>query len=399
MINALICGANGMMGQVLAQAIEKTDGIQVCCGVDLFPEARKNDFPVYKNIDECKTKTDVIIDFSRPEALRPNLEFAVKSSIPIVIATTGFTDEAKTEIVEAAKNIPVFFAANMSLGVNLQMELAKKAAEFLGEAYDIEIIEKHHNQKVDSPSGTALSIAEHINSAYVNKKDFVYGRHTKTDKRGREIGIHGVRGGTIVGDHSVLFAGTDEVVEINHSAQSKQVFAFGAVRAAKFIVARQAGLYNMKDMIMQKPVTNIFETDNQAMITLTELEYTPAVLSELFTDIAGKGIAIDMISQTAPINGRITLSFTMNETDLTRCVALVQRFGVKAVSTEGLTKLTIEGSGMEKQPGVASVLFKALAKEDISIYIISTSETLIGFCVNSEYADAAFAVVSEAFSL
>lgn len=399
MINALICGANGMMGQVLAQAIEKTDGMQVCCGVDLFPEARKNDFPVYKTIDECKNATDVIIDFSRPEALRPNLEFAVKKSIPIVIATTGFTDEAKAEIADAARSIPVFFAANMSLGVNLQMELAKKAAEFLGEAYDIEIIEKHHNQKVDSPSGTALAIAEFINSAYVDKKDFVYGRHTKTQKRGREIGIHGVRGGTIVGDHIVMFAGTDEVIEINHTAQSKQVFAFGAVRAAEYLVTRQAGLYDMRDMLMQEPVTNIFETDKQAMITLSELEYSPAILSEIFTDIAGKGIAIDMISQTAPINGQITLSFTMKESDLDRCTALVNKFGVKAVSTKGLTKLTIEGSGMEKQPGVASMLFEALAKENISIYIISTSETLIGFCVDSDYAKAAVAVVSEAFSL
>ncbi len=249
MINIVICGANGKMGQHVAQAVAESADMRVCCGVDLFAESKQNDFPMYVYIEECETPFDVIIDFSRPDALESNLTFAVKNHVAIVIATTGFSEDDKAKITDAAKEAPVFFAANMSLGVNLQMALAKKAAEFLGEAYDIEIIEKHHNQKVDAPSGTALAIAEHVGSAFADQKEFVYGRHSNTEKRGREIGIHGVRGGTIVGEHTVLFAGTDETIEIKHTAQSKQVFAHGALKAAKFLVGKPAGLYGMDDML------------------------------------------------------------------------------------------------------------------------------------------------------
>jgi 4-hydroxy-tetrahydrodipicolinate reductase len=250
MIKIVICGANGKMGQHVASAAAKSTNICVTCGVDLYPDTVKNDFPVYKYIEECDAPFDVIIDFSLPEALESNLAFAIKRKAAIVIATTGFTDDDKAKINEAATKTPVFFAANMSLGVNLQMALAKTAAAFLGEAYDIEIIEKHHNQKVDAPSGTALAIAEHINTAFDEQKEFVYGRHSKSEKRGREIGIHGVRGGTIVGEHTVLFAGTDEIIEIKHTAQSKQLFAHGALKAAEFLVGRPAGLYGMNDMLI-----------------------------------------------------------------------------------------------------------------------------------------------------
>lgn len=249
MINIVICGANGKMGQHVAQAVAEIDDMRVCCGVDLLAESKQNDFQVFTYIELCEAPFDVIIDFSRPDALDANLTFAVKNRVAIVIATTGYSRDDKAKIEQAAKKTPVFFAANMSLGVNLQMVLAKKAAEFLGEAYDIEIIEKHHNQKVDAPSGTALAIAERINEAFDGSKEFVYGRHSKTDKRSAEIGIHSVRGGTIVGEHTVLFAGTDETIEIKHTAQSKQVFAHGALKAAKFLVGKPAGLYGMDDML------------------------------------------------------------------------------------------------------------------------------------------------------
>lgn len=248
-MNIVICGANGKMGQMVAQAVSDSKDMNVCCGVDLYPDAMQNDFPVVKYIEECEAPFDVIIDFSRPETLESNLAFAVKKNAAIVICTTGFSDDDKTKITQAANKTPVFFSANMSLGVNLQMALAKTAAAFLGNAFDIEIIEKHHNQKVDAPSGTALAIAEQINEAFDNDKEYVYGRHSKTDKRGAEIGIHGVRGGTIVGEHTVLFAGTDEIIEIKHAAQSRNVFAQGALAAAKFLVGKPAGLYGMNDMI------------------------------------------------------------------------------------------------------------------------------------------------------
>ena len=249
MTRLIICGVNGKVGQVLADAADRTDGVEVVAGVDKFPDVIQNDFPVYRKIADCREDAEIVIDFSRPEVLGEILAFVEEKQIPVVIATTGFSSKEKKRIAKAAKDVPVFFSANMSLGVNLQMNLAKKAAEFLGEDFDIEIVEKHHNQKVDAPSGTALAIAEYINEAFDDKKEFVNGRHTRTEKRGREIGLHAVRGGTITGDHTVMFIGEDEIIEINHFAQSKQIFANGALRAAAFVIGKPAGLYDMNDLI------------------------------------------------------------------------------------------------------------------------------------------------------
>jgi 4-hydroxy-tetrahydrodipicolinate reductase len=249
MINIIINGVNGKMGQVLALAASKTDDIRVAAGIDKVPDCVQNSFPVYMALNDCREQADILIDFSRPDALLDNLLFAEEHKISVVIATTGFNEEEKKRINEASKCIPIFMAANMSLGVNLQMELAKNAAAFLGEAYDIEIIEKHHNQKVDSPSGTALAIADSINEAFTYPKDYVYGRHSKTERRGREIGIHAIRGGTLSGEHSVMFIGTDEVIEINHTALSRDVFGIGALKAAKYLYNKGPGLYGMNNII------------------------------------------------------------------------------------------------------------------------------------------------------
>ena len=275
MIKIIICGAGGKVGQVLAASAKSTDGVCVVAGVDKFADPDGAEFPVYRSIGDVDIDADVIIDFSRPEALGDNLAYAEKNGLKLVIATTGFSDDEIARIHDAANRVPVFFSANMSLGVNLQIELSKKAAAFLGEDYDIEIIEKHHNQKVDAPSGTALAIASGINSMFIEPKDYVYGRHTKTERRGREIGLHAVRGGTITGEHTVMFIGTDEIFEINHIAQSKSIFATGALRAAMFMAEKPAGLYDMNDIIMQCAITNIYEDDDQAMITLSHLPGSP----------------------------------------------------------------------------------------------------------------------------
>ena len=275
MTNIIICGANGKMGHVLADAASKIDDVFIVAGVDKFPDSAQHDFPIYKSISDCMDKADMIIDFSRPDALAANLSYAKQNGLSIVIATTGFSKDDIALIHETTKTVPIFFSANMSLGVNLQMGLSKKAAEFLGDAYDIEIVEKHHNQKVDAPSGTALAIADCINEAFIDPKPYVYGRHSTTEKRGSEIGIHAVRGGTIAGEHSVIFIGTDEIIEVNHIAQSKQVFAFGALRAAQFLSTKPVGLYNMNDIIAESAVTNIYEDDKQAMITLTNIAFSP----------------------------------------------------------------------------------------------------------------------------
>lgn len=401
MINVILNGANGKMGQAVCALISKTDDMRVVSGVDKVPDCIQNSFPVYMLIERCPS-ADMIIDFSRPDALTANLSFAVKQKLPIVIATTGFSAEEKRRIAEASKSIPVFLSANMSLGVNLQMELSKTAAAFLGEGYDIEIVEKHHNQKVDAPSGTALAIADYINEVFTDNKAYVYGRHTKTDRRGREIGIHAVRGGTLSGEHSVMFIGTDEVIEINHIAQTRQIFAIGAIRAARFLADKPAGLYNMNDLIHESAVTNIYQDDAQAVVTLADLPFSPKAIAEIFSDIAQKSIKLDIISQTSPDKGRASLSFSLPLSDIDKCVEVLNCHITKEtriITETALSKLTIEGEGMQRQSGVASRLFAALAKRDIEIHIITTSETKISFCVDSEKARDAVAAVSEEFCL
>ena len=398
----IICGVNGRMGQTLAQAAAEADGLMVIAGVDKFPDAVQNSFPVFISPFECPDGADVIIDFSRPEALPANLGYAQHKKIPIVIATTGYTDADKSEIVASSKHIPVFMAANMSVGVSLQMELARRAAEFWGEDCDIEIVERHHNRKVDAPSGTALALAECINNAMISPKPLLCGRCTRSEKRGKEIGLHAVRGGTISGDHSVLFISTDEVLEINHTAQSPRIFALGALRAAGFICSRAPGLYNMTDMIQQNAITNIYKDDEQAMITLANLPFSPRTIADVFSDIAVVGVKVDIISQTAPDGGRMGLSFSLPRSDLMRSLEQLKKYetdGAHIIANDALSKLTVEGPGMERQSGVASRLFGALAEKNIGISIITTSETKISFCVDSERSTEAVGIVAGAFYL
>ena len=228
-------------------SLANDDGeLNAVCGVD--PHAPESNIPVYKNFDGVKEKIDVIVDFSSPAALRSETEWAVKHNVPVILASTGYTESDIKHIENCAKKIAVFRTGNFSLGINLLQELVKRAAEVLGEKFDIEIIEKHHNRKVDAPSGTALMLADSVKGAFENKET-VYGRHGIVGKRGNEIAIHAVRGGTIVGEHEVMFAGEDEIITLSHSARSKRVFAAGALKAAKWIVGKPAGLYDMNDLL------------------------------------------------------------------------------------------------------------------------------------------------------
>jgi 4-hydroxy-tetrahydrodipicolinate reductase len=246
MINILLSGCNGRMGQVITRLSESVEDVKICAGYDLNC-TRKNEYPVFSNLSSCKMKVDVIIDFSNPEALEHVLSFAVEQRIPLVMATTGLSTAQQMKLQTASNQIPVFMSANMSLGVNLLIDLVKKAAKVLEENFDIEIVEKHHNQKIDAPSGTALAIADEINSVLENKCEYIYDRHSRRKSRAKkEIGIHAVRGGTIVGEHSVIFAGNDEIIEINHTAMSKDIFGMGALRAAKFIHGKQPGTGTIK---------------------------------------------------------------------------------------------------------------------------------------------------------
>ncbi|MEZ0537421.1 4-hydroxy-tetrahydrodipicolinate reductase [Caldicellulosiruptoraceae bacterium PP1] len=249
MLKVLLNGCNGKMGKVVSTAALNFEDIKIVAGLDIN-ETRNFDYPVFSNCDQINIDFDCIIDFSIPEATLRVLDYAVKMKKPIVVATTGFSSEQKEKIIEASKHIPVFWSYNMSLGVNLVMNLIQKAYKTLGKSFDIEIIEKHHNQKIDAPSGTALMLADAINEVANNSFEYIYDRHNKRKKRNvSEIGIHSIRGGTIVGEHSVIFAGQDEIIEIKHTAMSKEIFAYGALNASKFITKQKAGIYNMSDLI------------------------------------------------------------------------------------------------------------------------------------------------------
>ncbi len=248
MVNILLSGACGKMGNAVARCCKEDENLKIIAGVDRA-EMLCN-FPVYKSFDDVNVVPDVIIDFSHISVLDSLLTFAIKNNVPVILATTGYSNEQIAKIKDTANKIPVFFTANMSLGVNLLCSLAKSAAKILDDKFDIEIIEKHHNQKIDAPSGTALMLANAVNEVFDDKYTYEYDRHSKRQKRSKnEIGIHSIRGGTIVGEHDVIFAGHDEVITLSHSAQSKEVFAAGAVKAAKFIVGKPVGLYDMGSIL------------------------------------------------------------------------------------------------------------------------------------------------------
>ncbi|MBN2852634.1 MAG: 4-hydroxy-tetrahydrodipicolinate reductase [Clostridia bacterium] len=249
MVNILLNGCNGKMGQVISRFAKEYDDIEIIAGVDINND-KDNSYPVVNDISNMTSDVDVVIDFSHPSAFDKVLDYCLNKKTAVVMATTGLSETQKQQLKKASNEIPVFFSANMSLGVNLMIALCNNAAKFLEGKFDIEIIEKHHNQKVDAPSGTALAIADSINTTLDDKMNYVYNREPERKKREtNEIGIHSVRGGSIVGEHSVIFAGQDEIIEIKHEALSKDIFARGALKAALYMKDKPKGFYNMDSMI------------------------------------------------------------------------------------------------------------------------------------------------------
>ena len=250
MTNIIMLGCNGRMGQMITDIVAKDDEAQIVAGIDIVNN-RENPYPVFTDIKDCDVKADAIIDFSSANGFEERMDYAVDKQIPIIVCSTGLSDEQLDYLKEASKKVAVLKSANMSLGVNLLIKLVKEAAKKLAtEGFDVEIVEKHHNQKLDAPSGTALALADSMNEALGNAYTYTYDRSKERKKREKtEIGISAVRGGSIVGEHEVIFAGLDEVIEFKHTAYSRSVFAKGAVQAAKFLSGKPAGFYDMGDVI------------------------------------------------------------------------------------------------------------------------------------------------------
>ena len=247
----ILCGACGKMGGNVLSLLSQDENAVAVCGVDLFP--KEIGIPVYKSFGEIKEQADIIIDFSSPTGLKERLDYAKNNHLGIVLASTGFSAEDLQLIDDYAKEIAIFKTANLSLGVNVMQALCKAAALVFGDNFDVEIIERHHNLKKDAPSGTALMLFDTINEVFENQKHLVNGREGIVGAREKsEIGMHAVRGGTIVGEHEVMFAGEDEIITITHSARSKRVFAVGAIRAAKFLKGKQPGKYEMKHLLAEE---------------------------------------------------------------------------------------------------------------------------------------------------
>ena len=250
MVRIIMHGCNGKMGQVITGLVADDPNAQIVAGIDIA-DNRDNGYPVFTDIKKCDVAADVIVDFAAAAAVDALLDYSVEKQIPVVLCTTGLSDEQLARVKESSKKVAILKSANMSLGINTLMKLLKDAANVFAPAgYDIEIVEKHHNQKVDAPSGTAIALADSNNEARGGEYEYVYDRSQVRKKRDKkELGISAVRGGTIVGEHEVIFAGIDEVIEFKHTAYSKSVFAKGAVEAAKFLAGKPAGMYDMADVI------------------------------------------------------------------------------------------------------------------------------------------------------
>ncbi len=250
MVKAIMHGCNGHMGQVISELVKEDTEIEIVAGIDLT-DNKENDYPVYTSLKDCKEEADVIIDFCSAKAIDGLLDYCVERKLPVVLCTTGLSQEQLKRVEEVSRKVAVLKSANMSLGVNVLLKLVKEAAKTLANAgFDMEIVEKHHNLKVDAPSGTALALADSLNEAMNQQYHYVYDRsqvHQKRDEK--EIGISSVRGGNIVGDHEVIFAGMDEVITFQHTAYSKAIFGKGAIAAAKFMAGKEAGYYQMSDVI------------------------------------------------------------------------------------------------------------------------------------------------------
>ncbi len=389
----------GKMGTAVINEVAKNDNFTICAGVDkMASSAVGYDFPVFNDIHKCDIEADVIIDFSRPDALPMLLRYAQAKRLPLVLASTGYNKNDIQSINFASETIPIMCSSNMSLGINMLKQLASTASAALNNNFDIEIIEKHHNTKVDSPSGTAIMLAEAINDAAGGDLEFVFDRHERSMARPkRELGIHALRGGTIPGDHTIVFAGQDEVIELTHRAYSRKIYVPGALRAAEFIRSFPCGLYNMSALLTQQQIiTGTYYSENDILISVSGIR-SPKLISDIFVSLKESDIMVDIISQPLPVNGEYTLSFSISKNLAEKAERIISDLldGEKLDIRDDIVKVTVEGSGMEHHAGAAGDVLSTLSGLDIPVLLITTSETKITCCIPSEFAQKALTALKE----
>lgn len=401
MIRILLVGICGQMGHAVLEAAARQSGLFcVVAGVDRAQSPAVT-VPVYDNIEDVKEVYDAIVDFSVPAALSGTLQAAVRNLKPAVIATTGLTEAHMQMIREAACKVAIFQTGNMSLGVNLQMNLIREAKKALGNGFDVEIVETHHRRKMDAPSGTAQMLANCIREECSDESEILYGRHgTSCRREDKDITVHSVRGGTIVGEHQVMFFGQDEVIEVTHRAYSKQVFAVGALRATAYLLEKGPGIYNMQDVVTEGDIaSHVSMVKDQAVLHLYGLKSSNA-FTDIFNTVADAGVGVDMISYVPSFASR-SVGFTVDRRQLSDASNAL----MSVISAEGLTirtesdavKLVIEGKGMARRIGVASRVFEILASSGIDLLLVTTGETKIEIAVPSAQAPRAASIIEEYF--
>jgi len=392
------------MGAALTETAKQIPGLEVVAGVDVHESDRP--YPIFPSLAACPLEADVMIDFSSPESLASYAAIAKERGLGLVIATTGYSSEEIALVDELALSLPILRSGNMSLGINLVQQLVREASKVLGEQYDVEIVEKHHNQKKDAPSGTALMLADSVNEGRVEHLEYVWGRHGNDAQRTRgELGIHAIRGGTVVGEHEVFFFGKDEILSIDHRINSRQVFATGALYGARYIANRKNGLYSMADMITERSaVTTLLAQREQVLISLEHIPRDMNLVTELYGALAHSDVFIDMISHTGATGGYIAIAFTINDRDIDKATEVVRAFQrahseVSVSISEGITKLSVEGPGMEFQSGIAYRVFSTMAKANIPIFAVTTSESKIDYAIYSNDVSQAVAIIKEEFAI
>lgn len=396
MIKIALSGAAGRIGRTIYKNLIGSKDFEITFGVDAFP-ADDLPFPLYRAFEDCPLSADVIIDFSSPALLDDVLNYAIKNNVKCVLATTGHSPEQLKRIAYASKHIAVFKSANMSLGVNLLANLGKEAMKFLGDTYDVEIVETHHNQKLDAPSGTAFALADAINSVRDNLIPTFGRRETAKRRDKNEIGIHALRGGTVVGKHDIMFFGLGEQITLSHEAESKEVFVRGALKAAEFLMDKQSGLFDMNSILgSYYAVTSVTSEENVSLLFFPSI--SPENFLGLLRGIKDCDINLDMISQNVNTDGSLAVSFSLSDNDLARAENLIDK-KISFKTIINTVKLTTEGAGMEHKSGVALEVLSILKGLGATVHAITTSETKISCCINNDLLAAAESALKKYYGI